>query len=149
MTPSDSCIAAIKSSESCRLAIYPDLNGFATIGWGHKLTHDDVVSGRYANGITQAIADAIFLSDLIPIESQVNDAVLAIPFFAPTQGQFDALFDFCFNLGISRLQTLLAHGIDQVPAQLPHWIYASGAVAPGLVKRRALEVSWWQGKIAA
>lgn len=138
MQPSPVCLAAIKGWENCKLAVYPDLNGFPTIGWGHKLTANDVTSDRFSEGITQNVADALFLGDCGPFEAQVNGLGLTL-----TQGQFDALFDFDFNEGISRLKTLLSHGIDQVAGQLSRWVYAAGVVEPGLVSRRATEVQWW------
>lgn len=145
MTPSDQCLTAVEADEGCELEIYPDLNGFASIGRGHKLTHDDVVSGRYVHGISQHGADVLFLADITPREAQLNQA-LAVLKWAVTQGQYDALFSFMFNEGISRLMTLAAHGFAAVPTQLPLWVYAGGVVAPGLVKRRAMEVQWWKGE---
>lgn len=142
MSPSNCCLAAIKADENCKLEIYPDLNGFATIAWGHKLTHDDVVSGRYAHGISQLGADALFLSDITPLEAQLNQAIATLK-WAVTQGQYDALFSFLYNEGISRLMILSSHGFSEVPLQLPRWIYAGGVPEPGLIKRRALEVQWW------
>jgi lysozyme len=138
MNPSETCLAFARSKEGCKLTIYPDLNGFATIGWGHKLTHDDIATGRFTNGITQEQADTLFAGDSEPVTGQVNGLDLTL-----TQGQFDALWDFTYNLGISRTHTLLSHGLDQVPTQLPHWVYAGGKVADGLVTRRAQEVTWW------
>jgi lysozyme len=138
MNPSPECLTAVKGWEGCKLEIYPDLNGFATIAWGHKLTHDDVVSGRYANGISQLGADALFLADCTPFEEQIDALKLTL-----TQGQFDALFSFNFNLGINDLKTMLSHGLGEVPFQLPRWIHAGSKVETGLVKRRAQEVAWW------
>ena len=138
MKPSQECLIFAMSEEDCRLKIYPDLNGFPTVGWGHKLTTDDVTSGRYAGGISQAEADALFTSDAQPVTDQVNGLGMIL-----TQGQFDCLWDFTFNEGISRTHTMLDHGIDQVPVQLPRWKYAGGVVQPGLVTRRAQELAWW------
>ena len=136
---------AIKGWEGCarwdgeKFVIYPDLNGFATIGRGHKLNHEDVVSGRFANGLSQLGADAVFLADCTPFEEQLDGLGLTL-----TQGQYDALFSFLFNLGINNLKTMLSHGFYQVPLQLPLWVHAGGKVEPGLVTRRAQEVAWWE-----
>jgi lysozyme len=136
--PSSIVLVAIKGWEGCVLHIYADANSFPTIGWGHKLTHEDVMTGRFTNDISQAEANAIFLADCAPFQEQVNSLNLTL-----TQGQFDALFDFDFNLGIDRLQIMLGHGIDQVPQELPRWVFAGGVKEPGLVVRRAIELQWW------
>lgn len=133
MQASQTCLSAIKNWEGCRLEVYTDLNGFPTIGYGHKL-----ISGESYASITQDQADALFLSDIKPFEQKVN--ALGLPL---TQGQFDALVDFSFNLGFGNLKVMLSHGIDQVPNQLPRWVNAGGKVQPGLVTRRATEILWW------
>lgn len=137
MQSSDTCRNAIREWESCRFAIYDDLNGHPTIGWGHKLTPAELSSANFTEGITQEQADLLFLADLTPVETQVD--VLG----HWTQGQFDALTSFTFNLGITNTRTMLAHGLAMVPAEIPFWCHAGGKIAPGLVKRRAMEVTWW------
>ena len=67
-----------------------------------------------------------------------------------TQGQFDALVDFVFNLGAARLvgSTLLAKlnaGEYEVAAeQLPLWDHAGGKEAAGLKSRREAELDLWR-----
>jgi lysozyme len=67
-----------------------------------------------------------------------------------TQGQFDALVDFCFNLGAGRLQssTLLrclnAGRYDAAAEQLLLWDVASGEVNLGLKGRREAELCLWK-----
>jgi lysozyme len=56
------------------------------------------------------------------------------------QNQWDAVADFTFECGSGALIQLLAHGIDQIPAQLPRWVHAGGKVLPGMIARRAAEV---------
>ena len=137
MQASDTCKARIKEWESCRFAIYDDLNGFPTIGWGHKLTSAEIASAAYVEGITQDQADALFDADIAPVEAQID----ALGHW--TQGQFDALASFDYNLGITHTKTMLAHGLAMVPTEIPYWCHAGGKIAPGLVKRRAQEVAWW------
>jgi lysozyme len=138
MNASDTCLSAIKGWEGCELSVYSDLNGFPTIGYGHKLTHSDIVSGKFSSPITEDQADTLFDQDVAPFETQVNGLGLTL-----TQGQFDALFDFDYNLGINNLKVMLSHGIDQVPQQLPRWVHAAGVVESGLVTRRNTEIQWW------
>lgn len=71
------------------------------------------------------------------------------------QGQFDALVDFCFNLGSGRLasSTLLkllnsGHHADAAE-QLLRWNIAGGVVNAGLKARREAEFALWHGKLAA
>ena len=140
MQSSDICRTKIMGWEGFRASIYPDANGFPTIGYGHKLTHAEVVNGTYANGITMIDAQTLFDEDIAGFEAQV--AALSAPGFW-TQGQFDALTSFDYNLGINDLKVMLSHGLAQVPQQIPRWCHAGGVVEPGLVSRRAQEVAWW------
>ena len=136
MTPSVQCVTAIQNWEGLRLQVYNDLNGYPTVGYGHKLQSGE----SYPNGITEAQADALFNQDCVSVESQLASFGLAL-----TQGQYDALFSFLYNLGISALKTMLGHGLDQVPTQLLRWVHAGGAVRSDLVARRTQEVAWWNG----
>jgi lysozyme len=67
-----------------------------------------------------------------------------------TQGQFDALVDFCFNLGAGRLasSTLLrclnAGRCDAAAEQLLRWDLAGGEVNLGLKARRETELRLWK-----
>jgi lysozyme len=67
------------------------------------------------------------------------------------QDQFDALVDFCFNIGCGNFQSssLLRyanHGeFESVVIQFGLWVHAGGEVAPGLVRRRAAEAALFAG----
>jgi lysozyme len=69
--------------------------------------------------------------------------LIAVPL---TQGQFDALVSFTFNLGSGALQrSTLRRKVnreehDDVPAELMKWVWAGGSKLKGLVKRRKAEV---------
>lgn len=64
-----------------------------------------------------------------------------------SDGQFDALVSFTYNLGAGALQrsTLRrkvnrkAH--EEVPVQLMRWVWAGGRKLGGLVKRRTVEAT--------
>ncbi len=68
-----------------------------------------------------------------------------------TQGQFDALVDFCFNLGAGRLagssllRELNAGQYEAAAEQLLNWDHAGGAVNAGLKARREAEFQLWNG----
>ena len=91
--------------------------------------------------ITKAQAETLLRGDLLPCEEYVRGLNLEL-----TQGQFDALVDFCFNLGTGALQrsTLLQKirtKADErtIRGEFAKWVNAGGVRLQGLVKRRAWE----------
>ena len=72
-------------------------------------------------------------------------AVLRLISVPLTQGQFDALVSFTFNLGAGALQrSTLRRTVNReehadVPAELMKWVWAGGRKLKGLVKRRKAE----------
>lgn len=131
-------IALVESSEGLSLTVYKDANGNPTVGYGHKLEGD----GEYPNGIDQEKAE-----ELLKIDLGIADEVVSRLVPQSNQNQHDALCDFCFNLGRGSLVMLLSHGFDQIPTQLPRWVYAGGVVQPGLVRRRAAEVELFNKEV--
>lgn len=139
MQPSQAAIDLVKASEGLRLQTYRDAVGKLTIGYGHT------AGVRGTQSITEAEAEQILDEDLADAAEQVRKLV-TVPL---TQGQFDALCDFVFNLGAGRLRdsTLLRvlnkgdHGA--AGAQLKYWIMAGGVALPGLIKRRDAELALW------
>lgn len=67
-----------------------------------------------------------------------------------TQGQFDALVSFTFNLGAGALQrsslrSKLNRGeYEGVPAELRKWVWANGKKLTGLMRRRQAEATLYQ-----
>jgi len=135
MHPSQDCIDLVKASEGCRLTAYRDSVGVLTIGYGHT---NGVKEGQT---ITQAEADELLAEDLDHAADAVRDLVKV----HLSQGQYDALTSFCFNLGQARLRDstllrLLNQGqYQQAAAQFKYWVLAAGVKLPGLVKRRESE----------
>ncbi|QMP19225.1 endolysin [Pseudomonas phage Persinger] len=133
-------IAVMHYFESCRLTAYPDPGSKDgtpwTIGWGH--TGPEVRKGLVW---TQAQADAAFVKDLRRFESGVLEMV-QVPV---TQGQFDALVSFAYNLGLGNLRSstllrLLNEGkTAEAAQQFKRWVKNDGKVMRGLVRRRAAE----------
>jgi GH24 family phage-related lysozyme (muramidase) len=133
------------SNEGTCLTIKPDNKG-PQIGHGHDLTPAEqssklVYGINISGGITTAQADTILWADLHTVyEPAVNRQ-------APqaNQNQFDALIDFCYNLGLAPLATMLHHGFSQVPVQMPAWCYAEidgvEQKYPPLEARRQKEVA--------
>ena len=85
----------LKKSEGFRDRTYLDVAGLPTIGYGHRLVHPEC----YPGGITQTQAEVILLWDVREAEQAV-ERLVKVPL---SQGQFDALVDFTFNLGSGRL----------------------------------------------
>ncbi len=104
---------------------------------GH--TGPDVKRGQT---ITKEQSQALLAADLARFEGAVNKLGGKM-----TQGQFDALVSFAFNLGIDALakSTLLrkhlAADCAGAAREFPKWKFGGGRVLPGLIKRRAAEAA--------
>lgn len=132
-------INKIKEFEGCTLTSYKDSVNVSTIGVGHT---KGVKMGQV---ITMSQAMSFLKEDLSTVEKYVNTIKEV-----NTQGKFDALVDFTFNLGIKALQssTLLRKikigATDKdIQAEFLRWNKAGGKVLNGLVKRRTWEASRW------
>jgi lysozyme len=132
----------IEESEGLRTDAYPDSRGVWTIGYGHTL------GVRPGDCCDRAQAAAWLLEDAAAAEAAVVRQVAA----PLSQGQFDALVDFVFNLGEGALQgstlrrKLNARDYEGAAAELPKWCHAGSAVLPGLVARRARERALFEGE---
>jgi lysozyme len=145
MITSDKGRALIKAHEGKRLVAYRCPAGVWTIGYGHTSAAGapEVKPGMR---ISQIEADAILARDLEAFEKGVRSLVKG----PLTQGQFDALVSFTFNVGLGALKrsTLLkrlnAGQHKAVPAELMKWTRAGGRELPGLVRRRRDEAELWR-----
>jgi lysozyme len=143
MKLSDAGLELLKRSEGFRNRTYQDVNGFPTIGYGHRLQHSE----SFPDGIEEAQAADFLVGDVRDAEQAVERLVKV----QLTQGQFDALVDFCFNLGAGRLasSTLLkvlnSGQYGAAAEQLLRWDLAGGAENAGLKERREAEFALWGG----
>lgn len=142
MKASNICITAIKGFETLELKAYKCPANVLTIGYGHTR------GVKIGQVITEAQADALLKGDVLVVEQFLNGLNIAIK-----QGQFDALVDFCFNLGQQKLLNstllakILAHAADdEITAQFRRWVYGGGKKLNGLVKRREWETQSWLRK---
>ena len=125
----------IKDFEGCRLMPYQDIVGVWTDGWGN--THS-VVPGV---AITQEDADNRLMQHVAVFCADVN-AMLTVE---TTQGQFDALVSFAYNLGQHALRDSSLLGFlnggdyEQAARQFKRWNKAGGNMVAGLTRRRAAE----------
>ncbi|MBK4770990.1 MAG: lysozyme [Pantoea sp. Morm] len=135
MQTSNNGINLIKRFEGLRLEAYRDSVGIPTIGYGH--TH----GVKMGDVITGAQADAFLREDLQVAELIINTNVKV----RLTQGQFDALASFVFNLGSGNfvkstlLKKLNTGDFSGAAGEFGKWVNAGGKKLPGLVKRRAAE----------
>ncbi len=113
--------------------------GYLTVGYGHVVKNPDA----FRQPITEDEATQILAVDIQAAEKAVL-RLIAVPL---TDGQFDALVSFTFNLGSGALQrSTLRRKVNRqehtdVPAELMKWVWAGGRKRKGLVKRRAAESS--------
>lgn len=136
MKTSDKGIELIQQFEGCRLQAYKDAVGVWTIGYGH-------IQGVHAgHTISQERADTMLEQDLHIFEHCVE---VLFEGHELTQGQFDALVSFAFNLGCgalrrSTLSKKLLRGDTQGAAnEFPKWCHAGHRKLKGLVRRRKAE----------
>ncbi|WP_299492742.1 type VI secretion system tip protein TssI/VgrG [uncultured Shewanella sp.] len=87
-----------EASTGPNLTIYPDLAGYGTIGYGHKLTKAEKESGVFEQGITKEQALALFKKDVQIVEA----AILRLVSAPLNQAQFDATASLIFNIGAGR-----------------------------------------------
>lgn len=139
-TVSPQLLAALKRFEGLRLTSYKCPGHVWTIGYGHT-------QGVKPNQqITEAQAESLLKADLLPVVSFINLSGS----LARTQGQFDALCSFIFNLGKGAFlkSTLRQKILQQAPTaeiqgEFNRWVYAKKVKQPGLVKRRQWEARRW------
>ena len=144
MKSSELLINKIIEFEGCKLQAYKCPAGVWTIGVGHT---KGVKQGQT---ITKAQAMTLLKGDLLPCENYVNNLGVC-----KTQGQFDALVDFAFNLGTAALgrSTLLKYIRAKKPEQyireeFGKWVNSKGMRLKGLVIRRQWEADRFYGKEA-
>lgn len=148
--PSARCIAFVKTKEQCRLKAYlPTKDDVPTIGWG--ATGRDIKLGMVW---TQAQADARFAQDIGYFAKGVDKLLGDAP---TTQGMFDALTSFAYNVGLDDDADTKAEGLGDssllrrhkagdfvtAAAKFNDWVYQKGKRLRGLVIRRAEEAAMY------
>ena len=128
-------IDLIKRWEGFRSNAYLCPGNVWTIGYGHtKNVHQGMC-------ISKAQAEELLKDDLRYFEN----AVRQLSKVELTQGQFDAMVSFSFNVGVNALRksTLLKlvnqNKFTAASSEFGRWVYANKKRLPGLVKRRAEE----------
>ena len=132
-----------KRFEGFRAKPYLCPAGIPTIGYG---------STYYADGKKVTLNDSLIspkaANDLLMYELQhtyLPGALRNCPVLATDERKCNAIVDFCYNLGVGRLQTstlkrkINAQDWDGAKEQLMLWTKGGGKVLPGLLKRRQVE----------
>ena len=138
----------LKEHEGLRLKTYRCPSGVLTIGYGHT---KNVKPGDVINKDT---AHRYFVEDVEDVEKHLDTERYST---ALSQGQYDALVSFIFNLGwgkfrSSTLRNKLLCNVDDltIPDEFRRWVYGTdpktGAKVklPGLVKRREWEAQMYE-----
>lgn len=155
LTTSRAGLALIKSFESCAKAIgggrfeaYLCPAKVWTIGWGSTRDFD---GNPVRQGLvwTQEECDRKKAQDMAAFESEVRAILGNTP---TTQGQFDALVSFAYNVGSAALRgsTLMkkhkARDYAGAAAEFARWNKAGGRVLAGLTRRREAEAKLYRGQ---
>lgn len=151
MNASQNIKQLIKGWEGLRTGAYRCPAGVLTIGYGH--IGPDVTPGKT---ITQAEADRLFEQDIARLDAELQSAMKADNVPPLTQGRYDALLSFAFNLGLTKLRgstlwrKVVADPADpSIPSEFARWVYGTvdgrKVRLPGLVKRRAEEARVYNG----
>ena len=139
-------LALIKISEGLEIEAYPDPGNRVTgepwtIGYGHTR------GVRRGDTCSEAQATEWLREDLHGAEAAVRHLV-DVPL---TQGQFDALTSFVFNIGAGAfggstlLRLLNAGDVAGAADQFKRWNRGADGPLPGLVTRRAAERALFVG----
>jgi lysozyme len=152
MKVSQKCIEQIKKDEGVRSKPYQCPALLWTVGVGHVIdpNHAKVpMADRKALPIPAGwdrVLSAEEIDDILRTDlSRFEAGVLRLIKVPLTQGQFDALVSFSFNVGLGNLQNstlrmkVNREDYDGAAEQFLVWTKAGGRVLPGLVKRRTHE----------
>jgi GH24 family phage-related lysozyme (muramidase) len=143
MKLSSTGLALIAKWEGFRAEPYNDAAGHATIGYGHLLHHGPVTQTdrRRWGSITREEALKLLNQDAQEAASYVNSYISV----KLTQGQFDALVSFTFNVGGGALRDSTLRKLvnrkrwEDAALEFHKWVYAGGPKLEGLANRRQEE----------
>jgi lysozyme len=134
-----------KRFEGFRAKPYLCPAGIPTIGYGSTYYADGNKVTLNDSSISQEAANALLMSELQ--HTYLPGVLRNCPVLATNERKCNAIVDFCYNLGVGRLQTstlkrkINAQDWDGAKEQLMLWTKGGGKVLPGLLKRRQAEVT--------
>ena len=147
MQTSERGLEFIAEHEGLELHAYPDPGSGGdpwTIGYGH-------IRGVKPGDTCTAEQAMQWLREDVAEAEQAIERLVKVDL---TQGQFDALVSFIFNLGAKNfgdstlLKMLNAGNFEGAEGQFQRWDKAAGRVMAGLTKRRHAEAALFAGEFA-
>lgn len=141
MQTSKAGLDLIKRFEGFKAAPYLCPANKPTIGYGSCVYADGKPVTLKDAPITEAEADALLADTLGQYERAVTKAA-KVPI---SQGMFDALVSFAYNVGAANMASstlirkLNAGDIKGAAAEFDRWVYGGGVRLKGLTKRRDAE----------
>ena len=159
MRVSKEAIEGIKKDEGVRTKPYRCPALLWTVGVGHVIDPNHIrvklderknipLPPEWDRVLSMAEVDAILAADLAPVER----GVLRLCPGGLTQGRFDALVSFSFNVGLGNLQRStirMKHNrgdFEGAAESFMAWTKAGGKELPGLVKRRKHERALYESE---
>jgi lysozyme len=116
--------------------------GYLTVGYGHLVKNPEA----FRQPITEDEATEMLVLD-IEVAARAVLRFISVPL---TDGQFDALVSFTYNLGAGALQrSTLRRKVNRddhedVPDEFLKWVWAGGKKLNGLIRRRQAEALLYQ-----
>ena len=138
-------VALCKRFEGFSSKVYLCPAGIPTIGFGSTYYASGAKVALSDEPISEAIAETLLLHELQ--FTYLPGVLRNCPILLTDERKCNAVVDFCYNLGIGRLQTsTLKRKINEqnweaAKDQLLLWNKAGGRVLPGLDKRRKTEAT--------
>jgi len=132
-----------KRFEGFRAKPYLCPAGIPTIGYGSTYYADGKKVTLNDSSISQEAANDLLMGELQ--HTYLPGVLKNCPILATDERKCNAVVDFCYNLGVGRLQTstlkrkINAQDWDGAKEQLMLWTKGGGKVLPGLLKRRQVE----------
>ena len=156
MIPSSDCFDIIKKWEGLvdgdpdtpGLEPYVCPAGVPTIGWGSTWDFDGNAITMQHRAITMPEAQELLEQEVSHCEVAVSRLIQA----EMTQGMYDAIISFCYNVGSGNLQaSTLRRKLNRgnylgAADEFPKWRMARGQILLGLVLRRAEECRLFLGE---
>lgn len=135
-----------KQFEGFRSKPYLCPAGVATIGYGSTYYADGRKVTLQDTPISQDEANALLMHELE--HTYLQGVLRNCPILLTDERRCNAIVDFCYNLGIGRLQTstlkrkINAQDWEGAKEELMKWSKAGGKVLSGLLKRRQAECNF-------
>ena len=132
-----------KRFEGFRAKPYLCPAGIPTIGYGSTYYADGKKVTLNDSSISQEAANDLLMGELQ--HTYLPGVLKNCPILSTDERKCNAIVDFCYNLGVGRLQTstlkrkINAQDWDGAKEQLMLWTKGGGKVLPGLLKRRQVE----------